>query len=87
MTDLKRRDDIIFRRLDDEWVVFDPEAVKIHTLNLTAALVWLHLTGEVDEDAIACSVADSFEHAVALEQVRPDVATAIRQFRDAGLLA
>ena len=88
MTEVNRcRDVVVFRQLDDEWAVFDPEAMKIHTLNLTAAFVWSHLSADIDEDAIIQLIVHSFETPVPLEQARADVAAAIRQFRDEGLLA
>jgi len=81
------RDDVIFRQLDDEWVVFDPEADKLHTLNLTAALVWSHLTGGVERESIAAEVAAAFESGVTADDVLDDVNAAIRRFHSEGLLA
>ncbi len=81
------RDDVIFRQLDDEWVVFDPEADKLHTLNLTAALVWSHLTGDVERESIAVEVAAAFESGVTADDVIDDVNAAIRRFHSEGLLA
>ncbi len=81
------RDDVIFRRLDDEWVVFDPEGDKLHTLNLTAALVWSHLTGDVERESIAAEVAAAFESGVTVDDVLDDVNAAIRRFHAEGLLA
>ena len=81
------RDDVIFRQLDDEWVVFDPEADKLHTLNLTAALVWSHLTGNVERESIAAEVAAAFDSRVTVDDVLDDVNVAIRRFHSEGLLA
>ena len=36
----KGRSEVIFRPLDDSWVLFDPRSERVHVLNLTAALVW-----------------------------------------------
>jgi len=81
------RDDVIFRQLDDEWVVFDPEADKLHTLNLTAALVWSYLAGDVERESIAAEVAAAFESGVTADDVIDDVNAAIRRFHSEGLLA
>jgi uncharacterized circularly permuted ATP-grasp superfamily protein len=83
----KRRNDVIFRQLDDEWVIFDPETDRLHTLNLTAALVWSHLTGENEPEAIAAEVATAFGSGVTADDVRDDVQAAIRQFHAERLLA
>ena len=40
------RDDLVFRQLDEEWVVYDPASEQLHVLNASAAVVWLCCTGE-----------------------------------------
>ncbi len=82
----RRRDDVVLRQLDDQWVIFDPSTDRLHTLNLTAALVWTHLTGALTTDGIANEVAGAFGSSVAIERVREDVASAIERFRAEGLL-
>ena len=52
----KSRADVVFRPLDDSWVLFDPRAGQLHVLNLSAALVWEHLDGESSREAIAEAV-------------------------------
>jgi hypothetical protein len=81
------RDDIVFRQLDDEWVLFDPKADRLHALNLTAALVWSHCTGELDAGAIADTVGGSFDPPVASGDILADVEATLQRFREEGLLA
>jgi hypothetical protein len=81
----KGREDIVFRQLDDEWVLFDPEADRLHALNLTAALVWSHCTGELDASAIADAVGGSFDPPVAGGDVLTDVKATLERFSEEGL--
>lgn len=73
----------MFRRVGDEWLLFDPESERIHVLNLTSALIWSFCTGEFTVDDIVEEVRAAFD-----EPVDPDaVTTALTDFRQAGLLA
>jgi hypothetical protein len=80
------RDDVVFRQLDEEWVVFDPRSDRLHALNLTAALVWTHCTGELDVGEIAAEVGGAFDPPVPSDEVLPDVEAAVARFRSEGLL-
>jgi hypothetical protein len=81
------RDDVVFRQLDDEWVLFDPQTDRLHALNLTAALVWSHCTGQLDAGAIADAVGESFDPPVAGGDVVADVQATLERFREEGLFA
>jgi hypothetical protein len=81
------RDDVVFRELDQEWVVFDPATSRLHALNLTAALVWEHCGGDLTVAEIAESIREAFADAPDAEAVRRDVAEAVARFRGEGLLA
>jgi len=81
------RDDVVFRQLDQEWVVFDPSADRLHALNLTAALVWTHCTGEFSVGEIAAEVGAAFNPPVPGENALADVEAVIARFRKEGLLA
>lgn len=86
MTLPRARTDVVFRQLDDEWVIFDPTADRLHALNLTAALVWAHLDGSLDPPAIARAVAAAFDPPPAVEAIAADVVAVIERFRAEGLL-
>jgi hypothetical protein len=73
----RARDDVLFRYLDDEWVIFDPVTDRLHALNLTAALVWAECDGERDV---------AFDPPLPRDRVLDDVRGAIEAFRDEGLL-
>jgi hypothetical protein len=81
------REDVVFRQLDDEWVLYDPSANKLHVLNLTAALVWTHLNGETASPDIAEAIREALEPSEVPSSVVTDVESAISRFRAEGLLA
>ena len=60
----RAREDVVFRRVGEEWVLFDPTAQRIHVLNLTAALVWSFCTGDHDVASIEGQVRTAFEETV-----------------------
>jgi len=76
---------VVFRQLDDEWVLFDPRTDQLHVLNLSAAVVWAHCDGATDIDGIAGALVEAFSN-LPLAQARQDVDTALAGFREAGLL-
>jgi PqqD family protein of HPr-rel-A system len=78
------REDVLFRQVDDEWVVFDPAANELHVLNLSAALIWSHCTGEHSRDEIAEALQEAY--GIDLEQAAADVGAALDRFLEAGLL-
>ena len=81
------RAEVVFRQLDEEWVIFDPKTHRLHALNLTAALVWEHCTGEMTMPEIASVVAEAFPQPVDPDAVLRDVEGAVAQFHAEGLLA
>jgi PqqD family protein of HPr-rel-A system len=80
----RAREDVMFRQVDDEWVVFDPAANQLHVLNLSAALVWSHCTGDFSPHEIARALEDAY--GLEGERAQADVRAAIERFRGAGLL-
>ena len=82
----KSRADVIFRPLDDSWVLFDPQAEQLHVLNLSAALVWAFMDGENSPEAIAEVVGAAFNPPQTGAQVLTDVRATLERFREAGLL-
>jgi hypothetical protein len=81
------RDDVVFRELDAEWVVFDPVTRRLHALNVTAALVWEHCGGDLTVSEIVEAVRSAFADAPGAEAVRDHVEAVLERFRAEGLLA
>jgi PqqD family protein of HPr-rel-A system len=71
--------------VDDEWVVFDPASNELHVLNLPAALIWSHCTGELGRDEIATKLVEAYE--IERGRALADVESALDRFEKAGLLA
>jgi hypothetical protein len=80
------RDDVVFRALDDEWVVFDPVTRRLHALNGTAAVVWEHCGGDLTVGEIVQAVRDAFADPPPADAVRRDVEAVVARFRAEGLL-
>ena len=79
----RRRADVVFRRVGDDWLLFDPRTQRIHVLNLTAALVWSFLEGERSLEEIEAGVREAFaEGGEAAEPAR----AALARFAEEGLL-
>lgn len=80
------RDDVVFRQLDEEWVLFDPRDNKMHVLNLTASLVWTHCGGSLTRGEIAAEVREVFTGSESVDTIEEDVEGVIAEFAQAGLL-
>ena len=78
------RDDVLFRKLDDGCVLYDPGAGKVHSLNATAALIWCLIDGERPLEAIAAEVCARSNGDA--ETVLADVLRAADTFARQGLL-
>lgn len=81
------RDDVVFRQLADEWVLFDADSNQIHVLNMTAARVWLECDGTRTAAAIAQELRADFEEAPSAETVQADVVATLTDFADRGLVS
>ncbi|HKI94794.1 MAG TPA: PqqD family protein [Gemmatimonadales bacterium] len=83
----RAREGVILRPLEDEWVLYDPVAQELHTVNRSAALIWAHCTGDETTEDIVAALAAVYEHQVTPEQLAADVTRALAMFRERGLLA
>lgn len=81
----RARDDVLFRQVDDEWVVFDLAANELHVLHLPAAIIWTHRTGELSAEQIADRLHQAYE--IGPDRALDDVEKTLARFREAGLLA
>lgn len=86
MTRPERRDEVVFRSLSDEWVLYDPATRRLHVLNLTAALVWSYCDGTRDTGDLVRSVRAAFREAPAEKRVGDDVREALETFAREGLV-
>lgn len=79
------RDDVVFRRLGEEFAILDPEGQVVHVLNPTAAAVWVLCDGTLHLEGIAEEVARVFGSPDP-DRVRADVTEAVSTFGRLGLL-
>ncbi|RMH11897.1 MAG: PqqD family protein [Gemmatimonadetes bacterium] len=78
----RARADVVFRPVDDAWLIFDPLTQAVHRLNVTAALVWSACDGAHSVVDLTREMAEVYPDAPAREAVEE----ALAQFRRAGLL-
>ena len=83
----KTREDVVFRPLADEWVLFDPRRHRLHVLNLTAALVWTHCDGETSLDDMVAELESAFAEPPQRADLVRDVEQVLQRFRNEELLA
>lgn len=86
MTTPKAREDVVFRSLSKEWVLYDPRTQLLHVLNSTAAIVWSCCDGSGSVEDIAEELRETLAEAPALEQITSDVREALSRFSHEGLL-
>ena len=79
------RQDVDFRHVGGDWVLFDPVSQRIHVLDVTAALVWSYCTGEMDVSAMEREIRNAFGPALAAGR-DPGVRKALADFEEADLL-
>lgn len=80
------REDVVFRAVDGDWVLYDPRSRDLHVLNVTAAAVWSCCDGSMEAEGIARELAETLEGAPDLDRVRADVERTLDRFRADGLL-
>lgn len=78
------RDDVMFRELEDGGVIYDPKTEKVHSLNVTASVVWCMLDGQTSLDTIADEIAERTN--AKRELVCDDVLRIAHEFGKQGLL-
>lgn len=79
------RNDVLLRRVGNEWVLFDASHGRAHVLNLTAAVVWTYCDGQHPSDAIAEAIGREIADAPPKPDIRADVNKVLRRFADEGL--
>jgi PqqD family protein of HPr-rel-A system len=73
--------------MGEEWVLYDPRTRKLHVLNLTAALVWGLLDGEVSREDVVRELRDTLREVPDDRVLEAEVARVLADFDARGLLA
>ena len=82
---LSKRGDIVFRRIGDEMVLYNPEAKFVHMINATAALIWELCDGTHSLDQIEEVIRSQFELDVK-DDICNDIREIAEEFEKLGLL-
>lgn len=85
MTTPKAREDVVFRSLSKEWVLYDPRTQLLHVLNPTAAIVWSCCDGLGSVEDIATELSETLTETPSWEQILDDVRDALSRFSQEGL--
>jgi len=56
-----KRNDIISREIDDEILLMDNQAMKVHQLNRTASFIWSRCNGSTSTEEIIEQLAHDFD--------------------------
>ena len=80
----KRRDGVLTREVDGEFVLLNTQAEQIHQLNCTASFIWRACDGNTSAEEIAHALAIDFE--VEEDAALADVLEALRRFEGLELL-
>lgn len=76
---------ILETEVDGEISIYNPANEQVTILNGTASDVWLLCDGEQTQDEIVSLLASSYQ--VDEDEIRDEVADAIEEFQNAGLLS
>jgi len=77
---------VVFRPLDESWVLFDPRTRRVHELNLTAATLWALLDGTLKPPELARRLAEVFDEPPPEADLLAQVRDALATFAEHGLL-
>ena len=81
---LARRPDVEWTELDGETVLYDPRANMMHSLNASAAAVWVACDGTAAADEIVRAM--ETDYSGDRSEIARDVRAIIERFRRQGLL-
>jgi len=81
----KQREDLLFRMVGEEGIVFDPKTNTTHALNRTSLEVWKLCDGHHTREEISDALSGMFD--VSRRQIVRDVETLLNQFDRLHLLA
>ena len=80
----RARDDLLFHRAGDFWLLVDPETDQVHRLNAIAMWIWRHADGVTSEQELSKRLADLTQ--APLERVVADVQATFRDIWALGLV-
>ncbi len=84
---LKKKPDLIYRVVDEETILLDPESGYMHLLNSTGKEIW-ELIDEVgkDFDDILAAMVDEYGHTIDLDVLKDDLEEFIDTLLEHGVI-
>jgi len=80
----RKRVDLIVKKMGEETILYDENANEVHSLNVTASLIWDLCDGQRDLTGIAGEVLSQFD--IDESSALSDVKKTLRDFQKKGLL-
>jgi pyrroloquinoline quinone biosynthesis protein D len=80
----RQGEEIFFRQIEDEGILYQPQENRVHSLNRTALLIWELCDGEHTVEDIAEKVRTVFR--VSRKRALEDVEATLKQLKELGLL-
>jgi len=80
-----RKEDIIWRRFEENILIFDPETGDLSRLNVTAARIWELLDGQHTTKEIIETIRSEFKD-VTLDRVKEGLMKIFEDFEKRGLI-
>lgn len=81
---VQKPENIAYREMDGECVLYDTATNNMHVLNKTALLVWKLCEQEDDPEGVARAIGERF--GLPTQSVLPDVLTCLNRFEELKLI-
>ncbi len=79
-----KKNRLITKKLENEFIVVDTENGQVHSLNETAAMIWQMYDGKLSIDEITQCILEKYK--VTFETAKSDVEKVLRSFIEKGLI-
>lgn len=79
-----KREDVIVKEMGDETVLYDQTLNLVHSLNVTASIIWELCDGEKGLDEIIQGILEKFD--VDEKTARKDTEKTLAEFKEKGFL-
>lgn len=80
----KKRDNLLYRELDGEGIIYDQEKSMVHTLNPTATLIWNCCNGKQSVNDIAKKFLKKYD--TSLDNALKDIEKMVKNLKNLKLL-
>jgi len=81
---LRKRENLLYREIDGEGVIYDQENMKVHSLNPTATMIWRYCDGKNTIEDIKEKILEKYD--VDPDTLKEDIQKAVTDLRTLKLL-